>query len=164
MRTDYFSHTLIHPYGPGKNFIFCKYPNDKDTSNCMLKILLMQPFLRKWCECTCVCVCACTLSHAGHFETPWTVAHKAPLSMGLPRHEYCSGQPFPSPGDLPDPGIKLTSLSSPALAGRFFPTVPPVKYKKMDQIIKLYQDKRQIKLKRQSINKLIKILENKLKV
>ena len=58
MRTYYFSHTLIHPYGPGKNFIFCKYPNDKDTSNCMLKILLMQPFLRKWCVCVCVCMYA----------------------------------------------------------------------------------------------------------
>ena len=40
--------------------------------------------------------------------TPWTVAHQAPLSMGFPRQEYCSGFPF-SPGDLPDPGIKPTS-------------------------------------------------------
>ena len=36
--------------------------------------------------------------------TPWTVALQAPLSMGFPRHEYWSGLPFPSPGDLPDPG------------------------------------------------------------
>ena len=43
-----------------------------------------------------------------------------PLSMGFPRKEYWSGLPFPAPGDLPDPGIKLTSLESPALAGRFF--------------------------------------------
>ena len=34
--------------------------------------------------------------------TPWTVAHKVPLSMGFPRQEYCSGLPFPSPGDLPN--------------------------------------------------------------
>ena len=40
------------------------------------------------------------------FVTPWTVARQAPLSMGFPRQEYCSGLPFPSPGDLPDPGIK----------------------------------------------------------
>ena len=40
------------------------------------------------------------------FETPWNVAHQAPLSMGFSRQEYCSGLPFPSPGDLPDPGIK----------------------------------------------------------
>ena len=38
--------------------------------------------------------------------TPWTVACQAPLSMGFSRQEYWSGLPFPSPGDLPDPGIK----------------------------------------------------------
>ena len=43
------------------------------------------------------------------FVTPWTVAHQAPLSMGFSRQEYWSGLPFPSPGDLPDPGIKPTS-------------------------------------------------------
>ena len=37
----------------------------------------------------------------------WTVAHQAPPSMGFPRQEYWSGLPFPSPGDLPDPGIEL---------------------------------------------------------
>jgi len=41
--------------------------------------------------------------------TPWTVALQAPLSMGFSRQEYCSGLPFPSPGDLPDPGIKPRS-------------------------------------------------------
>ena len=41
------------------------------------------------------------------FVTPWTAAHQAPLSMGFPRQEYWSVLPFPSPGDLPDPGIKL---------------------------------------------------------
>ena len=41
--------------------------------------------------------------------TPWTVAYKAPLSMGFPRQEYWSGLPFPSPGNLPDPGIKPRS-------------------------------------------------------
>ena len=38
--------------------------------------------------------------------TPWTVAHQAPLSMGFSRQEYQSGLPFPSPGDLPDPGVE----------------------------------------------------------
>ena len=51
--------------------------------------------------------------------TPWTVAHQASLSMGFPRQEYWSGFPFPSPGDLPDPGIKS---ASPAVAGKFFTT------------------------------------------
>ena len=41
--------------------------------------------------------------------TPWTVAHRAPLSMGFSRQEYWSGLPFPSPGDLPDPGIEPRS-------------------------------------------------------
>ena len=56
------------------------------------------------------------------FATPRTVARQAPLSMGFPRQAHWSGLPFPSPGDLPDPGIKRTS---PASAGRFFTTEPP---------------------------------------
>ena len=52
--------------------------------------------------------------------TPWTVAHQAPLSMGFSRQEYWSGLPFPPPGDIPDPGIKLLSLMSPTLAVGFF--------------------------------------------
>ena len=47
--------------------------------------------------------------------------------MGFSRQEYWSGLPFPPPGDLPDPGIELVSLASPALAGVFFATVPPGK-------------------------------------
>ena len=52
------------------------------------------------------------LSRVHLFVTPWTVAHQAPLSMEFSRQEYCSGLSFPSPGDLPDPGIKP---GSPAL-------------------------------------------------
>ena len=52
--------------------------------------------------------------------TLWTVAHQAPLSMGFSRQEYWSGLPCPPPGDLPDPGIEPASLTSSALAGRFF--------------------------------------------
>ena len=65
----------------------------------------------------------CVLSHFSHvqlFVTPWTVAHQAPLSMGFSRQEYWSGLPCPPPGDLPDPGIKPESFTSPALAGGFF--------------------------------------------
>ena len=62
------------------------------------------------------------LSHVQLLATPWTVAHQAPLSMGFSRQEYRSGLPFPSPGDLPDPGIEPTSLISPALGGGFFTT------------------------------------------
>ena len=57
-------------------------------------------------------------------ETPRTVARHAPLSMGIFRQEYWSGLPFPPPGDLSGPGIEP---ASPALAGRFFTTVPPGK-------------------------------------
>ena len=53
---------------------------------------------------------------------PWTVAHQAPLSMGFPRQEYWSGLPFPSPGDLLNPGIEPTSVASPTLAGGIFTT------------------------------------------
>ena len=56
------------------------------------------------------------------FATLWTVAHQAPLSMGFPRQEYLSGLPFPSPGNLPNPGIEPGSPVSPALAHRFFTT------------------------------------------
>ena len=67
------------------------------------------------------------LGHVRLFETPWTVAHQAPLSMGFPRQEYWSGLPFPSPGYLPNLGIKPASPASPALAGRFFTTELPGK-------------------------------------
>ena len=43
------------------------------------------------------------------FATPWTKAYQAPLSMGFSRQEYWSGLPFPSPGDLPNPGIEPES-------------------------------------------------------
>ena len=52
----------------------------------------------------------------------WTVAHQSPLSMGFPRQEFWHGLLFPSPGDLPSPGIEPTS---PVLEGRFFTTEPP---------------------------------------
>ena len=58
------------------------------------------------------------------FETLWTVAHQAPLSMGFSRQEYLSGLPCPPPGDLPDPGIEPMS---PALQVDSLPTEPPGK-------------------------------------
>ena len=61
------------------------------------------------------------LSHVQLFALLWTVICQVPLSTGFSSQEYWSGLPFPTPGDLPDPGIEPTSLSSPALAGRFLP-------------------------------------------
>ena len=60
--------------------------------------------------------CAYVLSCVQLFVTPWTVAQQVPLSMGFLKQENWSGLPFPSPRDLPDPGIKP---ACPALAGRF---------------------------------------------
>ena len=53
-----------------------------------------------------VCACVQYLSRVRLFVTPWTVAHLAPLSMGFSRQEHCSGLTFPSPVDIPDPGIE----------------------------------------------------------
>ena len=58
------------------------------------------------------------------FATLWTLAHQAPLFMRFPRQEYWSRLPFPSPGNLPNPGTEPTS---PAFAGRVFTTEPPGK-------------------------------------
>ena len=75
-------------------------------------------------------VCVCVLSRFRHvqlFAIPWTVAHQAPLSMGSPSQEYCSGMPFPPPGDLPDSGIEPAPPVSCALADGFFTSEPPGK-------------------------------------
>ena len=64
-------------------------------------------------------MCDKSLSHDPFFATPWTVAHQAPLSMGFSRQEYWSWLPFPSPGDLPDPGIEP---GSPALQANTLPS------------------------------------------
>ena len=66
----------------------------------------------------CLHVCCCVWL----FATPWTAARQAPLSMEFSRQEHWGGLPFPTPGDLPGPGIEPTT---PALAGGFFTTVPP---------------------------------------
>ena len=68
---------------------------------------------------------ACVLSRFRRIRlraTLWTIARQVPLSVGFPRQEYWSELPRPLPGDLPGPGIKPTSLASPALAGTFFTT------------------------------------------
>ena len=63
-----------------------------------------------------------SLSRVRLFVTPWTIAYQAPWSMGFSRQEYWSGLPFPSPGDLPDPGIKP---GSPTLQADALPSEPP---------------------------------------
>ena len=66
----------------------------------------------------------CMLNRVQLFVIPWTVDCQAPLSMEFSRKEYCSELPFPTPGDLPNPGIEPVF---PALAGGYFITEPPGK-------------------------------------
>ena len=65
-----------------------------------------------------------SLSRVQLFATPWTVAYQAPPSMGFFRQEYWSGLPFPSPGDLPNPGIEP---GFPALEANALTSEPPRK-------------------------------------
>ena len=65
-------------------------------------------------------LCLLSCSVMSDFGTPWTVDCQAPLSMEFSRQVYWSVLLFPSPGDFSDPGIKPTSLVSPALAGNLF--------------------------------------------
>ena len=65
-----------------------------------------------------------SISRVRLFVTPWTVAYQTPLSMRFSRQEYWSGLPFPSPGDLPNPGIKP---GSPALESDALTSEPPGK-------------------------------------
>ena len=68
-----------------------------------------------------------SLSRVWLFSTPWTVAYQAPPSMGFSRQEYWSGLPFPSPGDLPDPGIEP---GSPEFQANALTSEPPGKPQK----------------------------------
>ena len=89
-------------------------------------------------------VCDQSLSRVQFYATPWTVAYQALLSMGFSREEYWSGLPFPTAGDLPEPGIEPESL---ALAGGFLTTEPPensVKYFICNSIQKHFHKKPQI--------------------
>ena len=67
-----------------------------------------------------VCYVCVSCSVVSDSLRPCRLAHQASLSMGFSRKEYWSGLPCPPEGDLPNPGVKLTSLMFPALAGRFF--------------------------------------------
>ena len=72
---------------------------------------------QSWCVLSC-------FSCVQLFATPWTAVCQPPLSVGFSRQEYWSGLPCPSPGHLPNPGIKPESSAAPALVGGFF-TISP---------------------------------------
>ena len=67
----------------------------------------------------------CSLNHVQLFATPWTITCQAPLSVGFPRQEYWGRLLFPSPRDIPHPGIKPGSPVSLAVADGFFTIEPP---------------------------------------
>ena len=69
----------------------------------------------------CVCMYVCVLSRVWLFATPWTIACQVPLFMEFSRQAYWSGLPFPSPGNVPDPGIKPVSPAYPVLAADSLP-------------------------------------------
>ena len=74
-------------------------------------------FLLQGFVCVCVCVCVCSAVHSCLvFTTPWTVASQAPLPMEFSREESWIVLPFPTPGDLPDPGIQRWQANSLTLA------------------------------------------------
>ena len=92
----------------------------------------------------------CMLSRFGLFATPWTVTYQAPLSMGFSRQEYWSGLPFPSPRDLPDPGIES---ESPALQADALTSEPPGKPKgnhKQQQKVTLQNGRKYLQMMRQT--------------
>ena len=72
----------------------------------------------------CEVYCCYLVIVSDSFVTPWITDYQVPLSVGFPRQEHWSGLPFPSPGDLSNPGTEPTSS---ALAGGFFTTEPPGK-------------------------------------
>ena len=109
---------------PPDSLFLCISPNTEHTGS---RILNSQSLNMKHTLSERMCY-VFVLSCVQLFKTLCSVAHQVPLSLGFSR-QYCSGLPFPSPGDLLDPGIEPTSLASPGLVGRFFTTVLPGKPK-----------------------------------
>ena len=101
-------------------FLFCQLYDKKKVG-----FLEYRPvFLKYLINNTCVE----SLSHVRLFATPWTVAYQAPPSMRFSRQEYWSGLPFPSPGDIPHPGIELRSPAFQADALTSEPTGRPQRH------------------------------------
>jgi len=80
-------------------------------------------------------MCVCVLCRVRLFAALWTVTRQSLLTMKFSRQEYWGGLPFPSPLDLPNPGIEPTSLIFPALAGRFFTTSATWEAQIMDNLV-----------------------------
>ena len=102
-------------------------PLPSPFSQRLLKGILLP--LTKWVHAfTRIHACGLScFSRVWFFVTAWAVAHQAPLSLRFSRQEYWSGLSCSPLKDLPNPGIKLMSLTSPALAGGSLPLIPPGK-------------------------------------
>ena len=88
-----------------------KNGSPRQTSRGVSSVLEMKEEAEGWRKEACIQTASPVaaleaLSRVHSFAMPWTVARQAPLSVGFSRQEYWSGQPFPSPGDHPDPGIE----------------------------------------------------------
>ena len=98
---------------------------DRAQSYCQTDLSGQSLHFTKNSVCVCVCVCVCvSCSVMSDSATPWIIAPQDPLSKEFSRQEYWRGLPFPSPGDLPDPGIKS---GSPASQADSLPPEPLVK-------------------------------------
>ena len=95
------------------------------------------------------------LGHVWLFVTPWTVAYQAPWTMGFTRQEYWSGLPWPSPGDLPDPGIEPGSS---ALQPDTLPSEPPGKPWETYRLLFIYNRTLKIRLQQSGFSWLLCIL------
>ena len=105
---------------------------------------LMQMFLWCWIFSSLFLIywkVAQLFSHVQLFVTPWTAASQTPPSMKFSKQEYWSRWPFPSPGDLPSPGIEPESLASSELADGFFTTSTTISWDKLPWVELLYWEK-----------------------
>ena len=114
---------------PGESVRSHRLRTQDSTSDANRKSMLLSVLLTDWLSIRCshnpILVFGCSV--VSDPVTPWTIAQKIPLSMIFSRQEYWSGLPFPTPENIPYPGIETTSLVSPTLTVEFFTTVPPGK-------------------------------------
>ena len=123
LRSAFFIVQLLHPYmTTGKTLALTRWTFVGKVMSLLLICCL--DWSQFFFQANTIRVKVKSLSRVQLFATPWTVAYQVPQSMGFSRQEYWSGLPFPSPGDLPDPGIEPRS---PALQADALPFEPPGK-------------------------------------
>ena len=98
--------------------IILTLPTSKSDSENYMNLCMQKELFKLYNEVVCA------YWHVRLFVTPWTAAQQAPLSTGSSRQEFWSRLPFPTPGDLLDPGNEPWSSASPEVVGRFFTTEP----------------------------------------